>query len=136
MKWRASGDDFGTRTNWIKDKGEADLTKATSLTIDGNIYIATEQGQIYKFFTGNKEDFNLATIEPTLSGITKLYTSPDMDRIYILESNSKRIVVVNKEGAFVAQYLFDLLDQNISDFIIDGKTLYLTAGSKVYQAEL
>ncbi|MBT5337798.1 hypothetical protein HN858_05605 [Candidatus Falkowbacteria bacterium] len=136
IKWKANGDDFGTSTNWIKDKGDAVLTKATSLTIDGNIYIATEQGQIYKFFTGSKQDFNLTTIEPSLNGITKLYTSLDLDRIYILESNSKRIVVINKEGAFVAQYLFDLLDQNISDFIIEGKTLYLTVGGKLYQAEL
>ncbi len=135
-KWRRNADNYGSRSEWLSDKGDADLSQASSLTIDGNIYVATNSGQLYKFFTGSKENFTLATIEPELTQIKKIYTNPDINNIYLLDANSNRIIAVNKEGAFIAQYQFDLLDAKIADFSITNNKLYFISGNKLYQAEL
>jgi|GEM_PF-1188398 hypothetical protein len=136
LKWRPATDTYGSSQSWIKEKAAADLTKATSLTIDGNIYVSTSDSKVYRFFTGNLEEFKLQAIEPELSGIEKIYTNADINKIYLLEQNSKRIITVNKEGAMQAQYLFETLDNNISDFLIKDNKIFLISNNKLYQANL
>lgn len=133
-RWKSGADGFGSRSEWLKDKADADLSQATDLCIDGNMYVATANGNVYKFFTGKKQAFALAPVEPAFSQVKKIYTTADLTQLFILEESSKRLVVYNKDGGFVAQYLFDTLDNPITDFIVEGRIIYFISGNKVYQA--
>jgi hypothetical protein len=136
FKYKKSADGFGTRETWLKDKGSADFSLAESITIDGNLYLATDNGKIYKFYTGKIQDFNPALIEPALSGVKKIFTNADLDNLYLLETGAKRIVLINKTGAFTAQYVFDSLPGEIKDFVIDQGIIYLISENKIFQATI
>ena len=136
FKFKKNNDGFSGRESWLKDKGSADLSTASAITIDGNLFVATNTGQLYKFFTGKQQEFTLAPIEPTLTGVKKIFTSAGLDNIYILEPAGKRIVLVGKTGSFVAQYTFDSLPGEIKDFLIDNGTIYIISENKIFQATL
>ncbi len=135
-KYQASGDNYGSPQNWIKDKKDADLSDGASLAIDGNIYVLTKKGKIYKFYTGKLEDFEARTIEPALTEAQKIYASADLPYLYISEAGGKRIIFLNKDGSLSKQYLFDTLDSAISDFTVSGDQIYMVSGNKVYSATI
>jgi len=133
-RWKSAETDFGVRSEWLKDKADADLSQATDFCIDGNMYVITTDGNVYKFFTGKKQAFSLAPVEPALHQAKKIYTTAELPQLFILEESGKRLVVYNKDGSFVSQYLFETLDNPIADFIIEGRTIYFVSGDKVYAA--
>ncbi|NQT49236.1 hypothetical protein HQ571_00925 [Candidatus Kuenenbacteria bacterium] len=136
IKYSASGNNYGSGQIWIKDKKDADLSKATSLTIDGDIYVLTSDGKVYKFYTGELQEFDLKLIEPALAEANKIYTTAELPYIYISEAGSKRIILTNKNGDFAKQYLFESLEAPIADFVISGNKMYLISGNKVYEADI
>lgn len=135
-KYRSADKDFSERQTWLKDKGGADLATATAGAIDGNIWIGTAGGAIYKFYTGKLENFSVKTVEPALQKIKKIYTTANLDNLYILEENGNRIILINKNGDFIGQFWFETLDGAINDFIVENNVIYFISGSKIYQAGL
>ena len=133
-KYPAKGKDFGERQIWLKDKGGADLGQATAGAIDGNIWVGTANGAIYKFFTGKLENFAVKLIEPALGKIKKIFTTANLDNLYVLEDAGKRIVLFDKNGNFVGQFLFETIDEAINDFIVENGVVYFVSGNKSYQA--
>lgn len=96
----ASGYDRGTA--WIESKTSS-LSDAVSITIDGDIYVLTNGGQVLKFQSGEEVPFSVKGLDPTLTEPTEIWTYNDVQNIYILEPTNKRIIVVNKEGQLVKQ---------------------------------
>lgn len=136
FRYRANDKSFSARQAWIKDRKDADLSQAISLAIDGNIYVITKAGTVYKFYAGNRIDFSPSPIEPALKNVTKIYTSLGFANLYIAED--KRIVVMSTSGKFVKQYLFETLDAPITDLLMNekDKKIIISSGNKVYEAGL
>lgn len=130
---------FNSGSNWlIKD---ADLNNAVSMAIDGNIWVLKNTGEIVKLFKGEKADFEIKSIDPPLKSPTKIYTTIDMENIYILEPSEKRIVVIDKLGNLLGQYSSGKFD-NLLDFVLDknsdGKEtgkIYLLNGMKIFEID-
>lgn len=136
FKYQGSETGFGAAQSWIKDKKDANLTAAVDLAIDGNIYTLNPDGKINKFYNGVLEDFSQAPTEPALTAASKLYTTTDLNNLYILEG--KRIVVFNKDGQFITQYLFETLQAPIFDFVVTGQDAKITliSANKVYSVDI
>ena len=119
-------------TDWIKEP--ADLSDATSITIDGDIYVLKQSGDIYKFQGGDKIDFNITGLDPKLENPNKIWTYNDVENIYILESTNKRVVILDKEGKMLNQYTATEW-QRPTGMIVDepGKTIYVLDSNKVYK---
>ncbi|MFA4834274.1 MAG: hypothetical protein WC619_05580 [Patescibacteria group bacterium] len=130
-RYRKAEGGFSSKEKWMKDK--ADFSKATSFSIDGQVYVLNADGSVLKYLKGEKQDFALKAIDPPLTAATKIIVSPELEYIYILEPASKRLAIFNKAGEFLSQYQFDKLD-NLKDFDVDekGKKIYLLDGTKVY----
>ena len=122
---------WGSREKWMRDK--ADFSSAVSFSIDGQIYVLNADGQILKYLKGEKQDFELKAIDPPFIAARKIYVSPDLEYIYILEPASKRLAIFNKAGDFLSQYQFSNLN-NLKDFDVDekAKKIYVLDGTKVY----
>lgn len=121
-----TGRSFSTPTVSVKDDA---LKSASDLAIDGNIYIATN-GTILKFNSGAKQDFS-----PAVSGLsskTKLYTQVDYTNIYVLDSESKKIIILRKDGGLVSNLTSDKFTEP-KDFAVDetNKTIYVLNGSEL-----
>ncbi len=134
-RYRRSGAAFfSSPYAWVSDTVD-ELSEATDLSIDGNIYVLLQNGTSIKLTKGAKTDFELEKIDPSLENPTKITASEDLDFLYVLEPSQKRIVLFDKNGQFILQY--KLGDLEIKDFSIDeeNKIMYILSGSSVYGFE-
>ncbi len=120
---------------WFKNK--KDFSQAQSISIDGYIYILFKNGQIEKYLRGEKKDFSLEQVEPSLNRANSLIVSPENDYIYILDKENSRIIVFDKDGEFILQYKNDKI-QNAKDFDIDEKNskIYILNKNSIYDFNL
>ncbi len=132
-RYGKTGDTFGDGTRWISSK-TTPLNHARALTIDGSVFILQKNGGVERFDNGGEVEFELGVVDPPLTNATNIWTDADSDFLYVLEPDTKRIVVFNKEnGAFIVQYRSEAF-QNLSDIIVDESaySIYLLSGSKLY----
>ncbi len=115
---------------WIKST--RDIALATSMTIDGDIFVMGTNGIIHKFVAGNEQAFAPKDVDPPLSGEGIMWTYTDVPNLYILDTKTPRVVVLDKNGAMKAQYESDAWTQPTS-MIVDEikKTMYILEGNAV-----
>ncbi|MDP2736498.1 MAG: hypothetical protein Q8O59_01790 [bacterium] len=133
-RFSKSGSKLAGAVGWLNSP--EDLTSATGMDIDGNIYLLKNNGEISKYSKGQKQEFSISEVEPNFSQAAKLVISDNLDYLYIFEPIAKRLVVFNKNGDFINQYTSDKFD-SLKDFQIDetNKKIYFLNGASVYSIE-
>ncbi len=129
-KFVASGDGF-VKQDYLASKN--DLTKATSIAIDGSIWVLTQNGEVLKFTKGNQDSYSLSGLDKNFSNPTRIWTSADSDNYYVLDNGNQRIVEISKEKGYVSQFQSELL-KNAKEFDVDekAKKIYFLSGGKIY----
>lgn len=133
IKYTKNGNEFSSPTNWIKDNTNI---KIQGIAIDYSIYILSQEGQIFKYLEGKPEDFPSTEIKPKLESSDIIRVGEKY--IFVLDKNSRRIIVFYKENAsFINQYYSDKFD-NVKDFVINEKNnkLYLLNNNSIYEIDL
>ncbi len=127
---------FG-QANYFAGDSSPDLSNATSIAIDGSIWILFKDGTIEKFTKGKADTFSITGLDKGFSSPTRIYTAVDFDNVYILDSGNSRVVVLDKTGNYKAQYQTDIL-KNASDFEVleKDKKIYVLSSDKIYQIDL
>ena len=117
--------------------GKPDFSKATSITIDNNVYVLFSGGTVSKYFKGNSQDFSLKGLDKPMSSPTRIYSNPDFDNIYILDNGNSRILAFDKTGNFKAQYQAQVI-KNAKDFEVleKDKKIFVLSSGKVYQIDI
>lgn len=125
---------FPTAHRWLNE--DINLKNAADIEIDGYIYVLLGNGDVLKLLKGRQESFELDKIEPRLKFATKLFVSPELDYIYILDVIEKRLIVYNKNGKFILQYQSNQFTE-LKDFTIneENKIIYFLNGSKIMEVE-
>jgi hypothetical protein len=125
--------DFTYVAGWLKEKDS--LANSISINIDGSIYTLNADGTIAKFLKGKKEAFSLEKVDPILEKPSKMMVSPTQNYIYVLDPANKRLVVFDKTGKYLVQYVSQKFD-NLKDFVIDekSKAMYFLNGTIVLEA--
>jgi len=116
----------------------ADLSRAVSFAIDGSIFVLSDDGTIQKILRGTKEKFAFRDL-PSISfqgKNLKLFTSKELDFLYILDPDNSRILVFVKGDQFATykkQILFDIEDAR--DFWVDDSGLRgnILTKDKIYE---
>lgn len=127
----ASG--YGTPQEWLKS-GQNLPQDATSLAINGQIWVISSSGQVTPFDRGNRADFS----QPSVSDITSadnLVTHPEFD--FIIFSTANSVIVYGKDGQAPSRYNFG--DTGILDIGLDvsSSSLYiLGSDQKLHQIVL
>ena len=116
---------------WLRD--EDTIQNPVSLTIDGDVFVLTDAGEVVKFVSGKKEGFSIFGLDPVLDHPTHIWTYNDVVNLYILEPTNKRVVVLGKDGKLVQQYTANEW-QAPEDMIVDeaNKIIYVLDGNKLY----
>jgi hypothetical protein len=124
FKYDQVGNTLANQQNWLTEK--IDLSTAVDLSIDGNVYALTSNGQMIKMLKGKQVNYNLTAVDPIITQATKMFMSPDQKYVYILEPAQQRLVVYDKNGNLVIQYRSDQW-QNLKDLAVDekNKIIYL-----------
>lgn len=128
---------FGSRQNWFGPGLNLDLSDAMDLSVDGSIWVLFPQGKIQKYTRGTVDSFKLGNIDKGVTQATDIYTDEDNKYLYILDKGNNRVVVVTKDGDYVAEYSNSQIKdtQKIVVSEKDNKLLLLT-GPKLYSVEL
>lgn len=131
FKYPEYGNSFSNGQIWITE--DVQITGMTSFTIDGEIYIITNQGEINKFARGEQETFGYHQPHPVIGPQAVIKTFTDSDYLYIIDPNNYRIIVLDKEGNIKDQYTSEKFD-NLIDLAIDPdeKAIYLLNGNHLY----
>ena len=124
---------FGRGREWIT-KSSTPLSGAASLAIDGDLYIATENGSIFKFTKGVQENFSIQNVNPELKKIQKIWTYTDLKYLYILDPEQKRIIILDKQGKLIQQITAQQFEEP-KDMIIDeeNKIGYILDKNRVFK---
>ena len=111
--WRYAGAEggFGSKQEWLTAGTEPDLTSIFNWTIDGSIWFLSETGKVFKFTRGNQDTLTFTDVVPQLSQSSAIYTNEELKFVYLLEKETGRIVVVDKEGNYQAQYFSDKIKE-------------------------
>lgn len=114
-----------------------DLSKAVSITIDSSIWILFSDGTITKYTKGVQDSLSVTGLDTPLKNPTEILTSADLANVYILDKGNSRVVVLGKDGSFVAQYGSDTVSSTTAiDVSEKNKKLYLLSQGTVYQLDL
>lgn len=117
-----------------------DLLEAIDIAIDGSIYVLNSDATVSSYTSGVADDFILDTLEVPLQTPTKLVTSVEMDYLYISDVANNRLVVFDKNGELVKQFIHQDNEEwnDITDFSIsqDETTAFLLVGTRVYEIDL
>jgi len=114
-----------------------DLSKAVDITIDGSIWILGSDGTIGKYTKGKPDDFSLKGLDKPFSSPTRIFTTVDLDNVYVLDNGNSRIVVFDKNGNYTAQYQSDALTKAFAlDVSEKDKKVYVLSDGKVYEIDL
>lgn len=136
-KYVSTDTGFSDLKEYLNPDTLPDLSHATSLAIDGSVWLGTSDGQILKFTQGKVDTFNPQGVSPALGNNLLVYTSDTVANIYVLDSQNKRVVVLAKDGTYTSQYVWtDSLTP--TQFVVseDQKKIYLLAGGKLYSIGL
>ncbi len=125
-----------TKTNYFGGISP-DLSNADAMTIDGSIWVLFSNGSVEKFLRGNPENLTVSGLDKPFSSPTRIYTTADFNNVYVLDRGNSRIVVLDKNGNYVAQYQSPIL-KNANDFEVleSSKIINILSGGKVYQINL
>jgi len=139
-KYSTAGDSYA-KTDWIKKT--TDLAGASSIAVDGDIYILKGNSELIRFAEGERDDFSLLNLPEPFSEAVYLYTNPELQFVYILDKGSERVLVVSKDGYYNSQIRLDPstgpgewggLTSVTAD--VDGGFLYITTKNKVWKVAM
>lgn len=114
-----------------------DLSRATGMVIDGSVWIGTTDGNIRRFTQGKENTFVDKGVDPPFGQKLTVFTSDEAKNLYVLDVQNKRVVVLDKDGIYLAQYTW-INDLNPNQLVVaekQGKILLL-AGGKLYSIDL
>jgi hypothetical protein len=116
---------------------EPDLSQATAMAIDGDVWVAIRSGEIYRFRLGNKEQFSVKNMVGEWGEVAGLGLSEDKGLIAWDKGNS-RIVNINKEtGEYIKQWKWQTLGEADSFVWDEGRNrVIIGKGSDLWSFKL
>jgi hypothetical protein len=123
--------EWGKPEFWLKK-----AIQGKSITVDGSVWVL-EKDAVLKYSGGDLKEKIELDVFPYPKDLTKIFTSPTLPYLFVLEPSQKRLLIFDKSGQIFKQFKSEKFD-NLLDFAIskDGKTIYLLNGLRVYKIEL
>lgn len=133
----AGGQGFSDIKEYLNPDTLPDLSSATWMAIDGSVWLGTTNGKILRFSQGKENTFTDRGVDPEFGTDLVVYTSDEVKNLYVLDKNNKRVVVLDKDGIYLAQYLWkgSITPSHLVVSEKHGKILLLADG-KLYSIEL
>ncbi len=120
---------------------DADLKGALSIAIDGDIYVLKKGGAIVRLFKGKQQQFKIEDLAVDISEATQIFTSAELDNLYILDPKNKRVVIVTKSESGLSRYygqvVFEELD-NIKGMYVEKNEnkLHILTNKEIYKVDI
>lgn len=141
--WRYGRDANGSFQEPVsKNLAKLDYKNAVSVTVDGAVYVLSNDGTISKTYADEKQDFVVDGLSEPFKSPTKILADKNAEtgKLYVLDPQNSRVVVLGKSGKYQAQYVLpeitDLIDIQLVPSLTKDQLMVLSKSGKVYQIEL
>lgn len=126
-------DGYSDPIGWAIGAASFDYEQVSSWAIDGEVWVVTREGGLHKLASGEEEEFEVTGLAEPFSGALQVFTHEDLENLYLLEPDGKRLVVLNKKGEFLKEIKSDSLASTTALFVSEelGKA-FAVSGSIVY----
>ncbi len=110
---------------------------AISFAIDGSIWTLNSTNIINRYYAGDWQESLTLNFFPKIEKPLKIFTTPLLPELYILEPEKKRIIIINKQGKIIKQFQSEKFN-DLKDFTIspDSRTIYLLNNLKIFQIKI
>jgi hypothetical protein len=136
-KYVATDTGFSELREYLNPDTLPDLSRANSMAIDGSVWIGTADGNIIKFTQGKVDTFIPQGVDPAFGQNLAVYTSDATTNFYVLDGQNKRVVVLQKDGTYLAQYVWkDAIIPTQLAVSETQKKIYLLASGQLYAIDL
>ncbi len=127
---------FAPRQNYLLADTKPDLSGATSLAIDGTVWIA-KGSKVFKFVGGEEAVWETKGLDEMWGDSLDLYTDEYTANLYILDRDKKRVLVFDKTGLYLAQYRWQE-DVPVSHIVVSEvlKKILLLSSGTIYGIDL
>lgn len=134
FRYRIGGEEESQPIGWFVDKTGIEFTEVSSMAIDGGMWLGTTTGQILKFEKGAPVPFEVNGLGEPFSSSLQIFTSEELDRIYVLEADKSRVVQISKDGTVISEAVSKELGAATGVFYssITNQT-FAVAGSLLYE---
>jgi len=130
-------DGYSDPIGWMKSSGGLQYDSITSFAVDGDVWVATNKGELLKFSSGKLQDFTVLGLDDGFSGDIKVFSNKDQKNIYVLEADKNRVVILDKEGKFVKE-IKSISIKTVTSVVANEKIgkMFLVSGSVVFEVGL
>ncbi len=131
------GDGFSSGSQWIRDQS-IDLHSVHDIDIDGTVYILKDGNELYQYSNGKPRQIKLPRFEPQLGTLSKIETHAASNLLFLLETQGKRIIVVDKKTRALVAQVSSPAFQNIRDIqlSLETKNLIVLNETSLYRIPL
>ena len=136
--WKYLGLDDGLSGKRSYLAGETfDLSEAVDMAIDASVWVLFSDGSIAKYTQGKKDAFAVIGLGQPFGEAVKIFTSPEVEHLYVVDRANTRIVVLDKSGEYAAQYQWSGI-AGVKDFVVSEalKKIFFLTGEKVFTIDL
>lgn len=122
---------------WMQAARGLEYDSVIDMAVDGDLWLSTQTGQLFKLAAGRTQDFAIIGLENVFSSPIKIATNVDQQRLYILEPEKRRVVVLEKDGTFLKEVVSTSLAA-ATDIFVSEKLghAYAVSGSIIYEIPL
>ena len=136
-KYIATESNFSETREYLNPDTLPDLSQATGMAVDSGIWVGTRDGRILRFLQGKEETFAPRGVEPSLGKMLLVATTEEDKNLYVADSDNKRVVVLDKDGVYLAQYVWSGALAPTQLVVSEKlKLIVLLADGKLYSIEL
>ena len=129
------GDNWGSPKKWLQNK--TDCIGPKSMAINNSVYILNSDNSISVYHSGNYQKTIHLNIFPVIKNLTQIKTKINLDYLYLLEPENKRIIIIDSDGNLIKQIQSDQFNDPLNfDVSKSGKTIYLLDNSVIYKLEI
>ena len=139
--WRYPGYEggIGSGTRWLGPGVVPDFSNITSVAVDGDMWISYGD-DVMRFRRGAVLNYYIDGLLDPFSKIEAIYTQIESEYVYVLDRDNERVVVLNKEGEYVKQYIWEGI-KAVSDMVVVEKDegrgiILLLSGASIYEIPL
>ena len=128
---------YGTKMKWVGEDQEK-AVGAKGMSIDGSIWMVktlNSKSEILKYTRGVKDSFSISGLDTELGQNSVVYTSDEVEKLYVLDPEKERIVILDKTGKYESQLKNELLKGATDLVVSEEEVIYVAVGSKIYISE-
>ncbi|MBU1085213.1 MAG: hypothetical protein ABIJ43_01995 [Candidatus Beckwithbacteria bacterium] len=136
IKYMGVSSGLSSRRNYLTGDSY-DFSEAVSMAIDGSVWVLFKDGTIVKYTRGVKDAFVVAGLDKGFEEPIKIFTSPEVENLYVLDRRSMRVVVIAKSGEYHAQYNWPGI-AGVADLVASEELskVFLLTTEKIFTIEL